>query len=92
MLMNTITVREIRQRWPLVEKRLAAEGELTVTRDSRPVAKLSVLRPAKLPRRNRFTPELHARWMREIWGNHSPRIDSGKILEELRRDRFGRPS
>jgi len=86
---NTITIREVRQHWPAVEKRLAAEGELTITRDSRPVAKLSALRPAKLPPRQRFTAELHARWMKEIWGDHPPRIDSGKILEELRRDRFG---
>jgi len=86
--MNTITIREVRQHWPLVEKRLAAEGELTITRDARPVARLSALPPAKAPPRQRFTAELHAKMMKEIWGDNPPRIDSGKILAELRRDRF----
>jgi len=87
--MNTVTIRQVRQSWPEVEKRLAAEGELTITRDSLPVAKLNALRPAKSPQRKRFTAELHARWMKKIWGVHPPSIDSGQILHELRRDRFG---
>jgi antitoxin (DNA-binding transcriptional repressor) of toxin-antitoxin stability system len=86
--MNTVTIRQVRQRWPLVEKRLAAEGELIITRDATPVATLSALRAAKSRPRKHFTKELHARWMKEIWGNHPPRIDSGQMLRELRRDRF----
>ena len=36
--MDTVTVRELRQSWPAVEKRLTAAGELVVTRDGEPVA------------------------------------------------------
>lgn len=87
--MGTITIREVRQRWPLVEKRLAAEGELTITRDSRPVARLSALPATKSRPRRRFTAEWHARAMKKIWGGRPPPFDSGEILAELRRDRFG---
>ena len=38
--MKTITIRDLRQRWPEVEAVLQAEDEIIVTRDSKPVAKL----------------------------------------------------
>jgi antitoxin (DNA-binding transcriptional repressor) of toxin-antitoxin stability system len=86
--MNTITIRQVRQHWPEVEKRLLAERELMVTRDAVPVAKLSALSPPKRAQRKRFTPELHARWMKEIWGSKPPRLNSGKWLDDERRERF----
>ena len=86
--MNTITIREVRQHWPAVEKRLALERELIVTRDAAPVAKLSALPLPKTGRRKRFSDEMHARWMKEIWGSKPPRTDSGKWLDEERRERF----
>ena len=45
--METVTIRELRQNWPAVEKRLAAGGELAVTRDGEPVALLTP--PKKVP-------------------------------------------
>ena len=84
--MNTITIRQMRQRWPEVERRLAAEGELTITRDASPVARLSALSPPKPGLRKRFSAEMHARWMKEIWGAKPPRSDSGKWLDEERRE------
>ena len=39
--METVTIRELRQNWPAVEKRLAAVGELAVTRDGAAVALLA---------------------------------------------------
>ena len=38
--METVTIRELRQNWPAVEKRLASARELTGTRDGTAVAEL----------------------------------------------------
>ena len=38
--MKTVTVRDLRQRWPETERALQTEAEIVVTRDSKPVAKL----------------------------------------------------
>jgi antitoxin (DNA-binding transcriptional repressor) of toxin-antitoxin stability system len=86
--MNTITIRQVRQHWPEVERRLATEGELTITRDASPVARLCALSPPKHVRRKRFSAEMHARWMKEIWGLKPPRLSSGQLLDDERRERF----
>ncbi|MBA2431957.1 MAG: type II toxin-antitoxin system Phd/YefM family antitoxin, partial [Chthoniobacterales bacterium] len=39
--MKTVTIRDLRQRWPETEKALAVEHEIIITRDGQPVAKLS---------------------------------------------------
>jgi antitoxin (DNA-binding transcriptional repressor) of toxin-antitoxin stability system len=61
--MKTITVRDLRQRWPAAEAMLDREKELLVTRDGKPVAKLVRFREAE-PRRKRFDAAEHARWQR----------------------------
>jgi antitoxin (DNA-binding transcriptional repressor) of toxin-antitoxin stability system len=38
--MKTISVRDLRQRWPEAEALLQVEEEIVITRDGRPVAKL----------------------------------------------------
>ncbi len=38
--MKTITIRDLRQRWPEAEALLETENEIHVTRDSKPVARL----------------------------------------------------
>ena len=40
LLMKTITIRDLRQRWPEAEAALQVEDEILITRDSKPVAKL----------------------------------------------------
>jgi antitoxin (DNA-binding transcriptional repressor) of toxin-antitoxin stability system len=62
---KTITVRDLRQRWPEAEALLQTEEEIIITRDARPVAKLVRLaeRPAA---RKRFDPAAHARWQRKV--------------------------
>jgi len=59
--MKTITIRDLRHRWPDAEALLKDEGELVVTRDAEPVAKL-VRFTESLPARKQFDPETHARW------------------------------
>lgn len=38
--MKTITIRDLRQRWPETEAALQVEDEILITRDSKPVVKL----------------------------------------------------
>jgi antitoxin (DNA-binding transcriptional repressor) of toxin-antitoxin stability system len=66
--MRTITIRDLRQRWPEAEAALQAEDEIIVTRDSRPVAKLVRVTQAEA-KRPRWTPEKHRRWIKKVFGN-----------------------
>jgi antitoxin (DNA-binding transcriptional repressor) of toxin-antitoxin stability system len=65
--MKTMSVRDIRQRWPAAEKALATEKEIIITRDGTPVARLSRV-PAKEKKRKRFDPEEHRRWRESVFG------------------------
>jgi antitoxin (DNA-binding transcriptional repressor) of toxin-antitoxin stability system len=65
--MKTITVRDVRQRWPEAERSLAEEGEIVITRDGKPVARLLPVEEELQPRK-RFDPEEHRRWMNDFWG------------------------
>ena len=65
--MKTITVRDLRQRWPQAEAMLETEGEIVITRDSRPVARLvRFVEPRKS--RKRFDPAKHAAWQARVGG------------------------
>lgn len=66
--MKTITIRDLRQRWPEAEAALQVEDEIIVTRDSRPVAKL--VRVIQTQReRPQWKLEEHRRWIRKVFGN-----------------------
>jgi antitoxin (DNA-binding transcriptional repressor) of toxin-antitoxin stability system len=66
--MKTITIRDLRQRWPEVEAALRTAQEILITRDSQPIAKL--VRWAKPEsRRKRWDPEAHRRWIKKVFGN-----------------------
>jgi len=65
--MKTITIRDLRQRWPEAEAALQTEDEILITRDSKPVAKLVRVAAAD-PKRSRWNPEEHARWQRKVSG------------------------
>jgi antitoxin (DNA-binding transcriptional repressor) of toxin-antitoxin stability system len=82
--MKTITVRDLRQRWPQAEAALAVEEEILITRDSKPVAKL--VRLADEPKRPRWDPAEHARWQRRISRGQISRSDEG--LQQARADRL----
>lgn len=73
--MKTITIRDLRQRWPEAEAALQIEDEIIITRDSKPVAKLVRL-AAEGPRRSRWNPEEHARWQRKVSGGKLSRSDA----------------
>jgi antitoxin (DNA-binding transcriptional repressor) of toxin-antitoxin stability system len=83
--MQTITVRDLRQRWPKAESMLAREKELIVTRDGIPVAKLVRVGP-ETRRRKRFDPVEHRAWQRRLFGRRRVAwVD--RALAESRTDR-----
>ena len=64
--MKTMTVREIRQKWPEAERALARGNEIIVTRDSKPVAK--IVRYSESPKKRvRFDFAANERWMKRFW-------------------------
>jgi antitoxin (DNA-binding transcriptional repressor) of toxin-antitoxin stability system len=82
--MKTITIRDLRQRWPEAEAALEFEDEILITRDSKPVAKLVRVAPDG-PRRSRWNAEEHARWQRKVSGGKISRSDAA--LQASRADR-----
>lgn len=83
--MKTITVRDLRQRWPQAEALLQVEKEIVITRDAKPVAKL--VRIAEPPKaRKRFDPASHGKWQRRMAGGTVSRwVD--RAVSDARRDR-----
>lgn len=73
--MKTITIRDLRQRWPEAEAALQTEEEILITRDSKPVAKLVRVAP-EAPRRSRWNAEEHARWQRKVSRGKLSRSDA----------------
>ncbi len=85
--METVTIRELRQNWPAVEKRLAAAGELTVTRDGHPVAELRTARARPATVAKRFDPEAHMKMLKKFWGKRQPPFTSEQLLAAERAER-----
>ena len=77
-----MTVRDLRQRWPQAEAMLATEGEILITRDSKPVARLIRFVEPRAARK-RFDPRRHAAWQARIGGRRVVRW----VDEFLARDR-----
>ena len=82
--MKTITIRDLRQRWPEAEAALQIEEEIVITRDSKPVAKLVRIPPVS-SERPRWNPEEHARWQKKVSGGILSRSDAD--LARSREDR-----
>jgi antitoxin (DNA-binding transcriptional repressor) of toxin-antitoxin stability system len=79
--MKTVTVRDLRQRWPETERVLQKEHEILITRDSRPVAMLVRYVEPKKPRK-RFDPVSHGRWQQKLSGGRMTRwVDDGLLAE-----------
>ncbi len=79
--MKTVTVRDLRQRWPETERALQVEREILITRDSKPVAKLVRFVEPDRPR-TRFDPVAQGRWQRKLSGGKVTRwVDEGLLRE-----------
>lgn len=88
--MKTITIRDLRQRWPEAEAALKIENEILITRDSQPVAKLVRVVPQK-PKRKRWDPKEHMRWLKKVHGNKMLPSSDG-IWAQARADRWEKDS
>jgi antitoxin (DNA-binding transcriptional repressor) of toxin-antitoxin stability system len=82
--MKTITIRDLRQRWPEAEAALQVEDEILITRDSKPVAKLVRVssEPAK---RARWDMHEHARWQKKVSGGKVSRSDAALTASRAER-------
>jgi antitoxin (DNA-binding transcriptional repressor) of toxin-antitoxin stability system len=79
--MKTVTVRDLRQRWPETERALQTEHEILITRDSKPVAKLVRYVVPDRPRA-RFDPVAQGTWQRKMSGGTITRwVDEGLLRE-----------
>lgn len=88
--MKTITIRDLRQRWPEAEAALKIENEILITRDSQPVAKL-VRVVSRKPKRKRWDPKEHMRWLKKVYGNKMLPSSDG-IWAQARADRWEKDS
>jgi antitoxin (DNA-binding transcriptional repressor) of toxin-antitoxin stability system len=78
---KTVTVRDLRQRWPETEEALKIEREIIVTRDSKPVARL-VRYTEPTRSRGQFDPAKHAKWQRKMSRGVVTRwVDQGLLRE-----------
>jgi antitoxin (DNA-binding transcriptional repressor) of toxin-antitoxin stability system len=84
--MRTMTVRDVRLNWPEAERQLAAEGEIVVTRDSKPVARLLPYTPPGAAERKRFDPAAHLRWLRKFWAGKPKPPNTDDMLARDRAD------
>jgi antitoxin (DNA-binding transcriptional repressor) of toxin-antitoxin stability system len=83
--MKTITIRDVRQRWPHAEALLQVENELLVTRDGKPVAKLVRIGP-ETRRRKRFDSAEHRAWQVRLFGKRTV-VWVDRALAKSRADR-----
>lgn len=82
--MATMTVRDVRLKWPEAERLLAQDGEVVVTRDSKPVARILPYRVQHQASRKRFDPAQHTAWLRRFWKAQPKQPSTDELL---RRDR-----
>jgi antitoxin (DNA-binding transcriptional repressor) of toxin-antitoxin stability system len=85
--MKTMSIRDLRHKWPEAESLLQVEKEIIITRDAKPVAKLVRYTEPDKPRK-RFDPVEHAKWQASVFGK-------GKVVrlvdKYLAADREDRP-
>jgi len=79
-----MTVRDIRLKWPEAERALARTGEIIVTRDSKPIARIVPYETRARRAGARFDPAEHKRWLQRFWRNRDPGPSTDELL---RRDR-----
>jgi antitoxin (DNA-binding transcriptional repressor) of toxin-antitoxin stability system len=85
LAMKTISVRDIRLHWPKAEQALRREGELVVTRDGAPVARLL---PFEAPavRAPQFDGAAHLGWLSSFWKGKRLERSTDEWLDEDREE------
>lgn len=82
--MTRMSVRDIRLKWPEAERRLATVGEIVVTRDSKPVARILPYEPRRRRAQARFDPVEHMRWLRKFWKRQPRQASTDALLKRER--------
>lgn len=80
---KVLTIRDIRLHWPDAERRLRTEGELVVTRDGRPVARLVPYEP-RAAARPRWSADEHLEWLARTWKTGAPGPSTDELLSRDR--------
>jgi antitoxin (DNA-binding transcriptional repressor) of toxin-antitoxin stability system len=62
------------------------EGEIIVTRDSKPIARLLPFLASATAKRRRFDPIAHMRWLRRFWADKPKPQSSDELLAGERAD------
>jgi antitoxin (DNA-binding transcriptional repressor) of toxin-antitoxin stability system len=81
MSVKTVTIRDLRLRWPEMERSLQLENEIVITRDGQPVAKL-VRMAVEKPERKRWNPDEHKKWLKKVWGNKQVSLVNKYLLAD----------
>ena len=84
--MKTMSVRDIRQNLPAAERALREEGEIIVTRDSKPVARIVPIEVDVVATRSRLDPSALARWRAQFWRGQPKQASTDETLAEDRED------
>ncbi|MCF3648725.1 type II toxin-antitoxin system Phd/YefM family antitoxin [Synoicihabitans lomoniglobus] len=81
--MKTISIRDLRQKWPAVERGLKTTGGMLITRGNKPVARLLPIEPESEKSRKRFDPAAQATWLKATWGKQPtvPWVDAALDLD-----------
>ena len=78
--MKTITIRDLRYHFPMVETLLAEQEEILITKRRRPVGRLL---PPNVPPPKARKPDFLAR-LKRIYGNKILRVSGAELLAEER--------
>lgn len=82
--MKRMTIREIRLHWPQAEQNLHKTGEIVVTRDGKPVARILPYVEAQPSRKSRWSASDQKKWLRGFWKRAAPRPSTGELLSRDR--------
>lgn len=85
--MKTMTVRDVRQKWPEAERALAEHGEVVVTRDSKPVARIVPFEPREQKRRASVDWAALSKWRDRFWRTQPRQSSTDTDLAADRADR-----
>jgi prevent-host-death family protein len=84
--MKTMTIRDVRQKWPEAERALEVEREIIITRDGKPVARLLPVED-RVAATKRFDPMENRIRRERNWEGGEP-FNSSAFVMESREERL----
>ena len=83
--MKSISVAELNDHWSDATAWLDSDGEVMLTQDAKPVAKLTKIVP--MPVKKPFSVEEHQAWQHSVFGDHAQEPWVDESLAQEREDR-----